>query len=178
MKEEIFNGIEKYILSLDLDDNIKNDILITFIRYKDIVIKFYKNAYDKNKKVATEYLMAASCMFKDRLDGFLLSDINPLVYIDYISSNMGMYRKIKKVNLNRQEQERFEEIYNRIINGTYMKTFYEEIFTYSSKNFDIVCFDLYRLAIYMGYNDELDDNIDGPFVKKMVPNNIKMTLIE
>ena len=159
MADLIINEIRNYILSLELDSNITEDIIKSFDKYTEIVKNFYCNAYQRNPKVANDYLNSKLEEFKNKLDIFLNSENSSLEYIEYILNNRELFDASKLLKLKRDVRERYEHLYNKIIDGTYINDFYEEMLTHSSKNFNIICTELYTLARYMGYNDEVDDSI-------------------
>ena len=167
MADVIINEVEKYIISLDIDDSIKNDILEAFKTYSSIIKKFYDNAYIKNPKIAKDYLDYKIEEFKNKLQIFLMAENNSLEYIEYVLCNMELFDPNNLSSLKRSERERMEYLYNKIVSQNFMKSFYEEILTHSSKNFEVVNVDLYTLARYMGYSDDADDNYQLSLKEKM-----------
>lgn len=187
MAEQLISKMELYILSLDIDSTTKKYILMAFKKYADVIKKFYNNAYGKTvhaNKSANDYLEISINNFKSRLQIVLESENNPFEYVTYILNNADMYNDSILAGETRNEKDRLSELYKKISKGNYIQIFYYEVLTYSSTNYNLLCFDIYKLARKMGYNDEAEDNIlfstdekiHIGYSKALVPQNIKETV--
>ena len=168
MDNDITESVEYLILTLHIDEKTKKDIMDTYKSYVETINNFYNKIYNKNQIVAENYLNDSINIFKDKLKTFLCAPSNSLEYIKYISDNLDLFDETKLVTLSNKEKERLVQIYEKIKAGTYIRDFYVEILTHSSRNIKNVSLEIYELASLMNYNDEVDDKINGDYSKTII----------
>lgn len=150
-------AVKKYILSLNIDFEIKKSILNEFDEFINSLKSFYEKILLNNQETAEMYIKINCDKFKKNLDTFVFSNSNPTKHIEYIKKN------ISKQNEKRIVNDRLEEIYNLIKTDTLKKVFYKKILTCSSMNYDTICIDIMNLATFLGYNDEISDIKDKKY---------------
>lgn len=156
MVDKAVEDIKREIMLLDIDADIKNNILKALIKYSEILISFYNKAY-KNKEVADYYLNQSISIFRSRLYEIITYDQSPFEYVEYIVNNLDKFNVSLLNNEPRESKIALTDLVEKIEKGNYIETFYYEALTYSSTNYNKLCLELIRLAKYMGYRGGFKD---------------------
>lgn len=158
MTNTVIYQIRMEIEKIITDKTEKENILKVFDNYSRIISNFYEKAYEVNSNIANDYLKQSIKLFINRLKQFESSKDEIYQYLNYILNNIDLFDEVKLIKEPREKRERLIELYDKVTNSNYIGKLYEEILTHSSKTIPRITFDLYSLARYMGYTDEINDD--------------------